>query len=598
MEQFGFGPIAPKRNGEDGIVPIRSSSGLVPKERFVHERPTTITIYFLNNLCHICLPILLGMIIPFKRLSMENPWHDRGRSRGPRPPPSHQILPQYRGSRPYQQQVENMPPRFVRRPEIRPPRINFPNHKLQLWPGYDTTIALFDCGLLLRSEIKTKIMREDTVLDLLIECSNYRNRDPNWKMTFKVAVLESIVLTRYNNKTYRIDDIDEKSSTQSTFLKKDGSKISFIDYYKERYGVTISNQKQPMLISKKKSIGSVETELVYLVPELCTITGLTNTMRENRYLMQYIAQHTRVDPNGRIVKYNNFIKRVLTTPKSLDSLKEWNLILSNALITINGRVLPQENLYGDNHKYPAGYNNDWIAKLRSLPMYNIVKIPCWAIVTPHMWNSDVGQFTNTLVRVANTLGTLTKYREKNHKLPNTIVIYRDGVGDGHISYVHKVEVDMVKKTCKEFNGDEKFGFARFFLNTEKRREHYQNPPPGTVVDSSITDPTMYDFYLVSQHVTMGTVTPTHYNVIMDTLNETATKPITPNIMQQLTYKLTHMYYNWTGTVRVPALCQLAHKLAFLAGQSLKVIQILVWKIYCTFYNFFHWLLDINLYPTH
>ena len=29
-----------------------------------------------------------------------------------------------------------------------------------------------------------------------------------------------------------------------------------------------------------------------------------------------------------------------------------------------------------------------------------------------------------------------------------------------------------------------------------------------------------------------------------------------------------MYYNWTGTVRVPAVCQLAHKLAFLAGESL------------------------------
>lgn len=58
----------------------------------------------------------------------------------------------------------------------------------------------------------------------------------------------------------------------------------------------------------------------------------------------------------------------------------------------------------------------------------------------------------------------------------------------------------------------------------------------------------YDFYLVSQHVTKGTVTPTHYNVIVDTLNETATKPITPNVMQQLTYKLTHMYYNWTVSI--------------------------------------------------
>jgi len=48
--------------------------------------------------------------------------------------------------------------------------------------------------------------------------------------------------------------------------------------------------------------------------------------------------------------------------------------------------------------------------------------------------------------------------------------------------------------------DKKFGLAfiivkkrinaRLFLNTEKGREHLQNPPAGTVVDSSITDPTL------------------------------------------------------------------------------------------------------------
>ena len=38
--------------------------------------------------------------------------------------------------------------------------------------------------------------------------------------------------------------------------------------------------------------------------------------------------------------------------------------------------------------------------------------------------------------------------------------------------------------------------------------------------------------------------------------------------QMLTYKMTHLYFNWQGTIRVPAPCQYAHKLAFLQGQSL------------------------------
>jgi len=47
-----------------------------------------------------------------------------------------------------------------------------------------------------------------------------------------MGVIGSTVLTRYNNQTYRIDDVDENTNTQSTFQKKDGSRISYIDYYR------------------------------------------------------------------------------------------------------------------------------------------------------------------------------------------------------------------------------------------------------------------------------------------------------------------------------------------------------------------------------
>jgi aubergine-like protein len=59
----------------------------------------------------------------------------------------------------------------------------------------------------------------------------------------------------------------------------------------------------------------------------------------------------------------------------------------------------------------------------------------------------------------------------------------------------------------------------------------------------------YDFFLVSQHVRQGTVTPTHYTVVHDS------SELKPDHLQRLTYKMTHMYYNWPGTIRVPAPCQ-------------------------------------------
>lgn len=40
------------------------------------------------------------------------------------------------------------------------------------------------------------------------------------------------------------------------------------------------------------------------------------------------------------------------------------------------------------------------------------------------------------------------------------------------------------------------------------------------------------------------------------------------IHTRLTFKMCHLYWNWPGTIRVPAPCKYAHKLAFLSGQYL------------------------------
>jgi hypothetical protein len=65
-----------------------------------------------------------------------------------------------------------------------------------------------------------------------------------------------------------------------------------------------------------------------------------------------------------------------------------------------------------------------------------------------------------------------------------------------------------------------------------------NPVCGTVVDSKVTLQERYDFFLVSQKVTQGTVSPTSYNIIEDDTG------ISPDIHQRLAYALTHLYYNW------------------------------------------------------
>lgn len=95
-----------------------------------------------------------------------------------------------------------------------------------------------------------------------------------------------------------------------------------------------------MLISKnKKSVRrfGAEDTLVYLVPELCIMTGITDAMRlyklvfiliqnffyvyyfilnyrNNFTLMKDMAIHTRVNPKERMDRLTNFANRLLSTP--------------------------------------------------------------------------------------------------------------------------------------------------------------------------------------------------------------------------------------------------------------------------------------------
>ena len=102
-------------------------------------------------------------------------------------------------------------------------------------------------------------------------------------------LLGKVVLTKYNNKTYRIDDLDFNSSPESQF-QKGGKLISFTEYYKNEYGIEINDLKQPMIVSFIKGVrkNSNSPEKIYLVPSIVYMTGFNDRMRENRMVRSNI----------------------------------------------------------------------------------------------------------------------------------------------------------------------------------------------------------------------------------------------------------------------------------------------------------------------
>lgn len=607
-------------------------------------------------------------------------------------------------------------------------RIQIPQHRLEVWPGYITAIEEYSGGLMLHCDVSHKVLNYENVLETM---QNISRNSSNGQSDCLRELVGCVVLTRYNNQTYRVDDINWELNPQSRFTLRRGETLSYQEYYKKNYEIDIEDNTQPLLVNwPKKRQPDEEVTPIHLVPELCSRTGLTDKMRNDFKVMKDLSQHTRVTPNQRHISFQKFIENVSSSPEAYQELANWGLELDKDILQLKGRQLPLEKILFKNNSIIASTEADWGRELSKNSVITPVDLQHWLVICTRRDQQQAADFINCMKEVCPKMGikigqpiicaiqddrtqtylanirdainpqlqmvvaifptsrddrysafkrlccieapipsqaiikktisqkqklrsvtqkialqlnckmggelwalniplkglmvagidvyheknqrsigafvasmnstltrwysrtcmqhqgqelidglkvcmtaSLRRYHEINHCLPEKIVIYRDGVGDGQLSMVATYEKEQLSECFSYFDNYnpsmaivvvQKRINTRLFhvLNDRQSRDNLANPMPGMVVDHTITRRHWHDFFLVSQHVRQGTVSPTHYVIVY---NSTQFKP---DHHQRLAYKLTHLYYNWPGTVRVPAPCQYAHKLASLVGQNL------------------------------
>lgn len=154
------------------------------------------------------------------------------------------------------------------------------------------------------------------------------------------------------------------------------------------------------------------------------------------------------------------------------------------------------------------------------------------------------------------------YLNNSKKKPECIIMYRDGVGTSQYSQVVNHEIPQLVAAIKEFDKTWKPEIIAVVVNKRVNQRFFLksgNPHAGIVVDKDVVWG-HYNFYLMSHNVNCGSMTPTHYNVVV---NESK---MSSRALYELTYNLCFMYYNWQGGIRVPAPCMYAHKIAYLIGK--------------------------------
>ncbi|KAK6133741.1 hypothetical protein DH2020_032452 [Rehmannia glutinosa] len=156
------------------------------------------------------------------------------------------------------------------------------------------------------------------------------------------------------------------------------------------------------------------------------------------------------------------------------------------------------------------------------------------------------------------------------ELPSKIIFFRDGVSETQFHKVLQDELQEIRRACLKFPG---YDPPITFMVVQKRHHTRlfpcendpfalenqfsdENVPPGTVVDTVITHPTEFDFYLCSHWGVKGTSRPIHYHVLWDE------NGFTSDEVQKLVYNLCYTFVRCTKPISLVPPAYYAHLAAY------------------------------------
>ncbi|XP_040567827.1 piwi-like protein Ago3 isoform X1 [Lepeophtheirus salmonis] len=260
-------------------------------------------------------------------------------------------------------------------------------HKLEVWPGYVMSVNDYgSSGLLLQCDMKSKILRtqtvHDVIRDIITNCREGQNSDIQAKI--KKTLIGQCVLTKYNNKSYRVDDVDFYMNPASTF-DMNGTQESFKNYYDQHYQITVKDMGQPLLIHHPKIPRIIDQNsrsnygLICLIPELCYMTGLSDPMRSNFSLMKDLSTVTKMSPFQRKNRIQKFLEEVRSNSDAQNILQKWGLNVATKAFPLEGRILqPYIIRFGEGYKIEAC--GDFSAGTLRMPVVGPVSVENWLLL--------------------------------------------------------------------------------------------------------------------------------------------------------------------------------------------------------------------------
>jgi aubergine-like protein len=273
---------------------------------------------------------------------------------------------------------------------------------INFYPGFTTSFVETDRGNFLNVTLKNKIIQSENVLDFLIDY-DYKDKD-NYN-NIKEELVGREFKVSYAKRHYIIEDIlFDRNPENQTFSFK-GKNYKLIDYFKDEYKIVIHNPKQPIILVRNKAKDGQVTNS-YFVPELCYLSGLEEEETKNGLFMKELAKLTKLEPNERIQKTNEFIK--LLEDPSKDKNQPGKLSAKEKSDLYGIKVEPLNELftayYMKDTKLIGGSNTQVSSKDKTFKVLKKSDLTNWLCFYEENNYNDAENLYNTLSKASKAYG--------------------------------------------------------------------------------------------------------------------------------------------------------------------------------------------------
>ncbi|KAM9252529.1 piwi-like protein 2 [Cariama cristata] len=279
------------------------------------------------------------------------------------------------------------------------------HYRLQIWPGYSVSIRKKNGGLFLLVDAIHKVIRSDSVLNFMHTI--YKQNINSFQDECTKQLVGNVVITRYNNRTYRIDDIDWNKTPRDSFTLASSEEITFVDYYSKTYGITIRELDQPLLVhrprEKQTPEGKRRLDMVLLVPELTFMTGIPEMKKDSR-MVKDVMREMLQSPREHYARLTSLLRRIRDSPEASRELMCWGLSLDPDIHRTQGRVLPMERINLRHSSFIPTDDLSWNKEVVREASISAIAMNYWLLVYPKRLQDVAKDLVTTMESICGPIG--------------------------------------------------------------------------------------------------------------------------------------------------------------------------------------------------